>query len=249
MKPLWWGLGLLGLAVLAADLLGRQLGLGALGGGKVAGGDGASGRVALTFDDGPSVGTPALLALLARHGARATFFLTGERAERGPAAVRAMQAAGHELESHGYAHRHALSFTPWGEARQLGWHPEPGRAVRYYRPPWGGHSPFTRLLARRAGVRVALWNAESRDWLPQDGEMLARELLPTVRGGANILLHDGPDAARSARTLALLEALLPALKARGLEAVTLRELNPEPIGWREGWARLKEMWARNPGPD
>lgn len=241
MKPLWWGLGLLGLAVLAADLLGRQLGLGALGGG-----DGASGRVALTFDDGPSAGTPELLALLAQHGARATFFLTGERAERGAAAVAAMQAAGHELESHGYAHRHALNFTPWGEARQLGWHPELGRAVRYYRPPWGGHSPFTRLLAGRAGVRVALWTAESRDWLPQDGEMLARELLPSVRGGANILLHDGPDAARSARTLALLGVLLPALKARGLEAVTLRELGPQPIGWREGWARMKVMWQVAP---
>ena len=246
MKTFWWTVGAVGLVVLAADVLGRQLGLGALGGGKVAGGDEESGEVALTFDDGPSEGTPALLALLARHRARATFFLTGERAERGLAAVRAMRSAGHELESHGYAHRHALSFTPWGEARQLGWHPEPGRAVRYYRPPWGGHSPFTRLLARRAGVRIALWNAESRDWLPQDGEALARELLPTVRGGSVILLHDGPDAARSARTLALLEVLLPALKARGLEAVTLRELGPQPIGWREGGARLKAMWVRTP---
>ncbi|WP_424950282.1 polysaccharide deacetylase family protein [Deinococcus sp.] len=235
------GLGLTGLVVLVADLLGRQLGLGALGGG-----DGRGGKVALTFDDGPSAGLPALLDLLARHGVRATFFLTGERAESAPDAVQAMRAAGHELESHGYTHRHALTFAPWNEARQLGWHPEPGRKGKLYRPPWGGHSPFTRWLAWRAGVKVTLWNLESRDWLAQDGATLARELLPTLRGGANILLHDGPDPERSARTLALLEALLPELKVRGLEAVTLAELKPEPIGWREGWGRLREMLPRSP---
>ncbi|MGY2895504.1 polysaccharide deacetylase family protein [Deinococcus sp. UYEF24] len=243
MKVIWWSLGVAGLSVLAADVLGRQLGLGALGGGE------ESGQVALTFDDGPSPQLPALLGLLARHGVRATFFLTGERAEGDPAAVRAMLEAGHQLESHGYTHRHALSFTPWGEARQLGWHPQPGREGRLYRPPWGGHSPFTRLLARLAGVKMALWTAESRDWLPQDGAALARELLPTLRGGANILLHDGPDEERSARTLALLDVLLPNLKARGLEAVTLSELNPRPIGWGAGWKRLREMWIRPPLPD
>ncbi len=243
MKMVWWVLGVAGLSVLTADLLGRQLGLGALGGGE------ESGKVALTFDDGPSPQLPALLELLSRHEVRATFFLTGERAEANPQAVRAMLEAGHQLDSHGYTHRHALSFTPWAEASQLGWHPQPGREGRLYRPPWGGHSPFTRLLARRAGAKVALWNAESRDWLPQEGAVLARELLPTLRGGANILLHDGPDEGRSARTLALLEVLLPALKARGLEAVTLSELNPRPIGWGAGWKRLREMWIRPPSPD
>jgi len=239
----WWVLGAAGLSVLAADLLGRQLGLGALGGREGGGGDGQSGEVALTFDDGPCEQTGDLLGVLARHGVRATFFLTGEQAERFPAAVQALRRAGHQLESHGYTHRHALSFAPWGEARQLGWHPEPGREGRLYRPPWGGHSPFTRLLARRAGVRVALWTAESRDWLPQPGAALARELLPAVQDGSVILLHDGPDAERSARTVALLEVLLPALRARGLSAVTLSELRPRPIGWRAGQERLREMWG------
>jgi len=235
----WWLLGAAGLSVLAADLLGRQLGLGALGGG-----DRQDREVALTFDDGPCEQTADLLAVLARHGVRATFFLTGEQAERFPAAVQAMRNAGHQLESHGHTHRHALTFAPWAELRQLRWHPDPGRAERLYRPPWGGHSPFTRLLARRAGVRVALWTAESRDWLPRPGLVLARELLPAVQGGSVVLLHDGPDAERSARTMALLEVLLPALHARGLQAVTLGELRPQPVGWSGGWGRLREMWSR-----
>src|SRR5690606_25083184 len=44
--------------------------------------------VALTFDDGPDPeSTPQLLDLLARHGARATFFMIGERAAAHPELV------------------------------------------------------------------------------------------------------------------------------------------------------------------
>lgn len=45
--------------------------------------------VALSFDDGPHpVFTPQVLEILQRYGARATFFLIGDRAERHPEIVR-----------------------------------------------------------------------------------------------------------------------------------------------------------------
>src|ERR1700690_1522400 len=50
--------------------------------------------------------TDRLLELLAARGARATFFVLGEVAVRHPALVRRIAAAGHEIGSHGYAHRH-----------------------------------------------------------------------------------------------------------------------------------------------
>jgi len=49
--------------------------------------------------------TERLLELFARRGARATFFFLGWIAERLPALVRAVRAAGHEVGSHGYDHR------------------------------------------------------------------------------------------------------------------------------------------------
>ena len=45
--------------------------------------------IALTFDDGPSESTPQILDILARHGARATFFQCGANVERIPAVARA----------------------------------------------------------------------------------------------------------------------------------------------------------------
>jgi polysaccharide deacetylase family protein (PEP-CTERM system associated) len=60
--------------------------------------------------------TDMLLELLAAHGARATFFFLGEVAERYPQLVRRAIAAGHEVGSHGHAHRH-LSELLWREFR------------------------------------------------------------------------------------------------------------------------------------
>lgn len=46
-----------------------------------------------------------ILALLARFGVRATFFILGWIAEREPDLVRRVAASGHEIAAHGFAHR------------------------------------------------------------------------------------------------------------------------------------------------
>src|ERR1035438_7026579 len=60
--------------------------------------------IALTFDDGPSESTPAILEILARHSVGATFFQCGANVERLPEAARAVAQAGHEIGNHSYSH-------------------------------------------------------------------------------------------------------------------------------------------------
>src|SRR5882757_3247428 len=79
-------------------------------------------EVWLTIDDGPDPeDTPQLLALLAAHGARATFFVIGEKAAAHPALIRAITAAGHDVAHH--THTHPLGTfwcaTPARVAREL----------------------------------------------------------------------------------------------------------------------------------
>ena len=63
------------------------------------------GALYLSFDDGPHPEhTPRLLDLLARHGARASFFLVGQRVEQHPALVERIVAEGHALGNHSYSH-------------------------------------------------------------------------------------------------------------------------------------------------
>jgi polysaccharide deacetylase family protein (PEP-CTERM system associated) len=56
--------------------------------------------------------TDRLLDLLAEHGVRGTFFVLGWVAERHPALVGRIAAAGHEVASHGYGHRLVYDQTP-----------------------------------------------------------------------------------------------------------------------------------------
>jgi polysaccharide deacetylase family protein (PEP-CTERM system associated) len=69
--------------------------------------------------------TDRLIGIFAEYGVRATFFVLGWVAERHPALVRAIRAAGHEIASHGYGHELVYSQTPEafrgdvGRARRL----------------------------------------------------------------------------------------------------------------------------------
>ncbi len=56
------------------------------------------------YYEGVKNGTPRLLALLKKHGIRATFFWTGHAAEKNPAMVRRVRDAGHETGCHGLYH-------------------------------------------------------------------------------------------------------------------------------------------------
>src|SRR5262249_59188660 len=62
-------------------------------------------QMALTFDDGPNdPHTLHLLDVLARHQAKATFFLIGRYVLERPDIARAVQAAGHAIGNHTYNH-------------------------------------------------------------------------------------------------------------------------------------------------
>jgi polysaccharide deacetylase family protein (PEP-CTERM system associated) len=54
----------------------------------------------------------AILAILEEHNARATYFVLGWVAERYPQLVRRIADQGHEVASHGYAHKRATDQTP-----------------------------------------------------------------------------------------------------------------------------------------
>lgn len=63
--------------------------------------------------------THILLELLARHGARATFFILGKIAVTHPGLVREIAGAGHTIGSHGFSHRPVGRLGPEGLRAEL----------------------------------------------------------------------------------------------------------------------------------
>lgn len=165
--------------------------------------------LALTFDDGPDPRwTPAVLAALARHGLRASFFVIGAEVDRHPGLVRELAAAGHLVEVHGLHHRVATFQRPAVLAEELRRMSAritelTGRVPRWYRPPYGAR-PLRPVWAAQ-GLALVTWSWSCGDWA---GTPPGRALAP-ARAGDIVLLHDGPtpdDDAR-ARTLAAIDAL------------------------------------------
>lgn len=184
------------------------------------------GALYLTFDDGPDPEhTPRLLDLLRAHGARASFFLIGSRAERYPWLVERIVAEGHLIGNHSYSHP-LFGALPLSEQlieidrtdRALA--AFDGRERHRFRPPRGALSVALLLHFARHQRNVAYWSYDSRDYLGKPAEELI-ELLRSQppRPGDIMLLHDDSDC--SAR---ILETLLPEWHATGFTFQPLPEL-------------------------
>jgi peptidoglycan/xylan/chitin deacetylase (PgdA/CDA1 family) len=202
--------------------------------------------VALTFDDGPDPEwTPRILAELSRLDVRATFFVLGSNAEGQRRLLRKMRRAGHEIGLHGYAHlRHDEHSRETIEADMRRALDVIGRRrVRVWRPPHGIVTPVTESLAGSYGLALVGWTADTVDWAEDqsvDG-MLGR-VDALLEPGAVVLMHDavGPGSPRSspAATLALLEPLVAAVRARGLSVS-----EPAPRAGPRSWGRRRRAPA------
>ncbi len=189
--------------------------------------------VALTFDDGPSRYTRAVLASLRRLRARATFFVVGELAARRPGLVRAALGAGMAVESHSYSHPYRPPFDRQPRRRirreiertkallrRLGARPS------LFRPPGGAFSSYVIEAAGAAGQRVVLWSVDPQDWRPgARPREIVRRVLSNARPGSIVLLHDG-GGDRSA-TVKALPAIVRGLRKRGFK-LALIEPPPRP---------------------
>ncbi len=188
-----------------------------------------AGRLALTYDDGPDETlTPALLALLDRYQATATFFLVGFRAERHAEECERIAQAGHEVGCHGQWHRHVWKQWPWRAARDIDdgcrtlsrWMADGG----VYRPPWGKLTTWAWLGLRRLGLKPVWWTDVSGDTFARlpDVHAVCRRVLEA--SGGVLLLHGfHKEPARRQFVLAVTEGLLEAAAREGLAVCTLSQ--------------------------
>lgn len=197
---------------------------------------------ALTYDDGPDPAhTPALLDLLAERGVRATFFVLADAAQAHPELLRRIVAEGHELALHGRDHgrltrlpaRQAVAEIAVARAtvERLS-----GTTVRFFRPPYGAHTPAMLLGWRRLGLDVVIWSGWAADWQDDPAAVIADRAAAAVHPGGILLLHDtraDPD------TLGPGERM-PAFDRAEATALLLDRLS----GWRP--STVGDLLARHP---
>jgi peptidoglycan/xylan/chitin deacetylase (PgdA/CDA1 family) len=189
-------------------------------------------NVALTFDDGPSRYTPQVLALLERYDQHATFFVTGLGASASPAALRRIVADGDAFGDHTVTHAQLLREDSTRRAWELSstaQRVEDVTGVRptLFRPPYGSSSSAINAEARQLGFLPVIWTIDTRDWARPGVPSIVRTALRGVGPGDIILMHDG--GGDRSETVAALAIILPALRDRHLQSITLPALlNAQP---------------------
>ncbi|MFI5891308.1 polysaccharide deacetylase family protein [Actinoplanes sp. NPDC051513] len=178
---------------------------------------------ALTFDDGPGPeSTPRLLEVLARHGAKATFFLVGERVEAYPHLVASITAAGHELANHLMRDERSALIPDPQFRRDLARTTEllsPYGPIRWFRPGSGVFTPRMLRSAAEQNLQAVLGTLVAANrGLPSD-ERIAKSLLPGVRPGSILVLHEGGPERQG-----VVETTDELLSALSLQAVTVSDL-------------------------
>ena len=184
--------------------------------------------IALTIDDAPDrVTTPGILDTLRAHGAHATFFVITSQLDTvvpDPLLDR-MQREGHEIGNHLTRDRVAIRLDSATFEHDLAaadsilrWY----GPVRWVRPGSGFYSQRMARTMHRGGYECALGSVYPFDaglgwrWLSE------RYILAHARSGAIIILHDREQ--RGERTAAVLGRVIPVLRSRGYDVVTLSEL-------------------------
>ena len=187
--------------------------------------------IALTFDDGPSESTPALLRILERHNVPATFFMCGHNVERLPAVAQRVAASGHEIGNHSDSHPRFDFCSRDFIYRELAAAQEKilrhtGVTPRLFRAPYGVRWFGLKSAQQRLGLLGVMWGTIGNDW-KWPAPRVAQRCLDRGRKGDILCLHDGRTTASAPdihSTLEAVEAMIPILKERGLRFETVSQI-------------------------
>ncbi len=182
-------------------------------------------RIALSFDDGPNTTlTPLVLDLLEKEGIRASFFLIADNIT--PASARVARRAfdmGCDLENHSRTHGFMSKMTPERIREEVRYCTERileicGEAPKFFRPPY---IDLSQDLFNTVDLTF-ICGAGCEDWEPRvSAEERVRRILENAEDGQIVLLHDMEG---NVNTLEALKTVIPELKRRGFDFVTVPQL-------------------------
>lgn len=177
--------------------------------------------VALTFDDGPSKYTNQILDALKKYDACGTFFVIGNKVEFYDETLKRMVNEGSEIGNHSYNHKWLNRLSKQEFQEELNKTQEKvqkitGFTPKLFRPTYGGYSD---RLKSYTNLTFVLWDVDSSDWKVKRKEKILNNIIPNVKDGSIILMHDNHEYSVNA-----IDSVVKALKDKGYKFVTVSEL-------------------------
>ncbi|MBP3488255.1 MAG: polysaccharide deacetylase [Roseburia sp.] len=194
-------------------------------------------KVYLTFDDGPSENTAAILDILAEYDIKATFFVVGREDEESKALYQRIVDEGHTLGMHSYSNKYSIIYQSeeafaedYDKLRDY-LYEVTGTECRYYRFPGGSSNqisnvPMSSLIdfLNEQGTVYCDWNVSAGDaastaYTPE--EIVANVTEDVVKYKTSVvLLHDSSD---KSATVEAIRPLIEALQEMDAEILPIDE--------------------------
>ena len=181
--------------------------------------------VALTFDDGPTIGiTDQVLDVLQENGVVASFFLIGQQiTDETRYLVKRAHDMGCSIENHSKTHQSMPKQSRQEIVEEIQYTTDlieeiTGEKPEFFRPPFIDYDQKMYDLIDLGFI----CGYGCEDWLPS---VTVQERIDRVLHDANpgfiILLHDMTD---NTNTVEAIKTIIPELKKQGYEFVTVRDL-------------------------
>ena len=182
-------------------------------------------KIALTFDDGPSIYTLEVLELLKKYNAKGTFFCIGKNIETHPEILQKVINEGHLVGNHSYSHSKFFDFynakkiTEEIQKTDTLLEKFTSRKINFFRPPYGVTTPSIRRALKVTGHKTIGWNIRSLDGGTKDQELIFNRLIKHICPGGIVLLHD-----TGKHSVLVLEQFLQFLQKNNYQVVSIEEL-------------------------
>lgn len=182
-------------------------------------------KIALTFDCAwGNSNTDALLEILEKANAKATFFVTGEFCDKYPDDVRKFAEAGHSVQNHSDLHPHVKGMNIndlIADTRECSRKIKmlTGKDPVLYRSPYGEYDDVVLTTVEGMGLKPIQWSADSIDWEDPDAATIKKRILSKTESGSILLFHNDLPNTEEA-----LPSLLTELLQKGFEFVKTEDL-------------------------
>ena len=177
--------------------------------------------VALSFDDGPSIYTDQILDILKKNDAVATFFIVGNKIELYENTLNKMIKNGNEIGNHTYSHKWLTKLND----NELKDEINKTQNILYdkfkykpinFRPTYGG---INKRIRKDIDLNIVMWSVDTKDWKYKNINTIISRATKNTKDLDIILMHD-----TKKRTVEALNLIIPKLKSKGFNFVTIKEL-------------------------
>ena len=197
-------------------------------------------HVYLTFDDGPSENTGAILDILKQYNVKATFFVIGKTDQASIDSYKRIVAEGHSLGIHSYSHKYTQIYESMEAFRndvlslQAHLREITGQEVHLYRFPGGSSNTVSKVPIEECirflsenGFTYYDWNATNGDATGR--QMSTEEMVSSVTNelekyqNITVLMHDGPG---KQQTVEALPIIIEQLQGQEVQILPITDQTP-----------------------